>query len=337
MIREAMALPSISRRRQTAEPAHTASEPIPAETPRQAYRLRTRLLRLVAAIAVGMLIAGFWNFKLVDGFGRTVVAGNTVGNPDALSGTFGERGFGFGLIFAAIAGLAATFTACNCVAFTMIPSLACGTDKGSTRRQALSALLAMLSGIVLVGAVYGAFIGLLGPDGIKAFNSRAISLAQARTVFTAVGIVMIVWAALALGFLDALVARLSPVTRAFFAQATVKSLAMGVLIGLFAVGRPFPVFRDLLVYAATAKSPLYGAGVMMIQGLGQVAVMVALFLVVIFGFGGALGRWVRRRPYQPALISALALAVGGMYFVFYWGIALGWNLGSWGVKLGWYH
>lgn len=337
MVGRATALPKISRRRQPAQPAPSAIETVPAQTPRQAYRLRTRLLLLVAALAVGTLIAGFWNFKLVDGFGRNVVAGNTVGNPEGLSGAFGEKGFGFGFIFAAIAGLAATFTACNCVAFTMIPGLACGADKSSTRRQALAALLALLGGIVLVGAVYGAFIGLLGPEGIKAFNGRAVSLAQAQTVFTAVGIVMILWAALALGFLDALVSRLSPVTRAFFAQATVKSLAMGVLVGLFAVGRPFPVFRDLLVYAATAKSPLYGAGVMMIQGLGQVAVMVALFLVVVFGFGRTLMRWVQRKPYQPALISALALAAGGMYFIFYWGIALGWNLGSWGVKLGWYH
>jgi hypothetical protein len=337
MVSRATALPKISRRAQPAQATPSAIKTLPAETPKQAYRLRTRLLLLLAAIAVGTLIAGFWNFKLVDGFGRNVVAANTVGNPDGLSGAFAEKGFGFGFIFAAIAGLAATFTACNCVAFTMIPGLACSTDGASTRRRALAALGALVSGIVLVGAIYGAFIGLLGPDGIKAFNSRAVSLAQAQTVFTAIGIVMILWAALALGFLDGLVSRLSPATRAFFAQATVRSLAMGVLIGLFAVGRPFPVFRDLLVYAATAKSPLYGAGVMMIQGLGQVAVMVALFLAVVLGFGGRLTRWGQRRPYQPALVSALALAAGGMYFIFYWGIALGWNLGSWGVKLGWYH
>jgi hypothetical protein len=313
-----------------------AAASLPATTPAQAYSLRFRLVLVGVALLVGTLVAGFWNAGLVDGFGRTVVAGDTIGNPDRLAGTFGAHGFGFGFLFAAIAGMAATFTACNCVVFAMIPGLACTTDRTPARTRALRALAAFSAGVLLVGAVYGAFIGLPGPDGIAALNGRAVSLAQARTVFTTIGGVLILRAALSLGLLNPFVVRLSPDTRAFFGQAAVKSLALGVLAGSFAVGRPFPVFRDLLTYAAAAHSPLYGAGVLMLQGLGQIAVMALLFVAVVYGLGDRLANWVQRKPYQGTVISAMALAAGGMYLVFYWGIALGFNLGGWGVKLGWY-
>lgn len=88
-----------------------------------------------------MLIAGFWNYKLVDGFGREVVAGNTIGNADVLAKTFASNGMLFGVVFAGVASLAATFTACNCVVFAMLP----GSHAARTRTphvELLSRLLA---------------------------------------------------------------------------------------------------------------------------------------------------------------------------------------------------
>ena len=41
--------------------------------------------------------------------------------------------------------------------------------------------------------------------------------------------------------------------------------------------RPYPVFREFLLYASQAQSPAYGAVVMALQGIGQVAIMVAAF------------------------------------------------------------
>ena len=300
------------------------------------YSLRTRLLWTALALAVAIAIAGFWNFRAVDGFGRDVVAGNTIGDTREAAKSFGARGLGFGVIFAAVAGLAATFTACNCVVFAMIPGLACTTDKASSRRAALSALGWLTAGVVLVSAAYGIFVGFLGAKGIQAFNVREVRLAQAQAVFSVIGIAMLVWGAIELGFLRGLVRRASPVTRAFFASATTKAALMGIFVGLFAVGRPYGPFRDFLTYAAEAHNPAYGAAVMMVQGLGQIAVMVALFLVLVYVFGNRLTRWVTAKPHQPALLSALALSAGGMYFVYYWGIARMFDLGSWGFKLGWY-
>src|SRR3546814_17745329 len=60
---------------------------------------------------------------------------------ESLAGSYSERGAGFGFVFAIIAGLAATFTACNCVVFAMLPGLACATENvGSPRRLAIKAI-----------------------------------------------------------------------------------------------------------------------------------------------------------------------------------------------------
>jgi sulfite exporter TauE/SafE len=290
---------------------------------------------MAVAMFVGLVVAGFWNPGLVDGFGRNVVAGQTLGDSSTLSGTFAQNGFGFGFLFAAVAGLAATFTACNCVVFAMLPGLAApGTVR--SHRPALSALAVFATAVMLVGAVYGMFVGMLGPEGIQAFNSRAIRMAQARTIFSVIGLLMLGWGALEFGLLEPVRRRVSPEAKAFLTRPAVKAGLLGTLVGAFAIGRPFPVMRDFLVYAATAHSPLYGAAVMMIQGLGQITVMVVLLLVLVYGFGGSLTRWVRTRPYQVTLVTAVSLVAGGTFFLYYWGLANAFNIGRWGFRLGWY-
>ena len=38
-----------------------------------------RPVYLTSAAALGVIVAGFWNFRVVDGFGADVVAANTIG------------------------------------------------------------------------------------------------------------------------------------------------------------------------------------------------------------------------------------------------------------------
>lgn len=301
------------------------------------YSAGRRLSYLLSAVVAGVVIAGFWNFRLVDEFGSQVVAANTIGDYRGLAGQFAALGAGFGFVFAAVAGLAATFTACNCVAFALIPGLVCAPDPRAGRAAALRSLSAMLLAVVAVSAVYGAFVGWLGPAGAAAINLREVRFAQAGVVFSVLGLAMLVWAAIDLGLLRRAIARTSPVTRAFFAQPSTKAALMGAMIGAFAIGRPYPVFREFLLYAAQVQQPLYGAAVMAVQGLGQVAVMIAVFAIILVVGHEGIRNWVSRAPHQPALVSAIALAAGGSYFVFYWGIARVWPwLGRWGFQLGWY-
>ena len=301
------------------------------------HSIPSRVRLFLVAIVIGICVAGFWNARVVDGFGSDIVANATIGGAAGKASEFGTLGAGFGFLFALVAGLAATFTACNCVAFAMIPGLACAPDAKAGRVAALRSLGVMVLMVMLVGAIYGTFIGWLGPVGAAAFNAREIRFAQAGVVFSVLGIAMLLWAAIDLGLLSGLTRRCSPVTRAFFAQPTTKAAVMGIMVGTFAVGRPYPVFREFLLYAAQMQRPSYGAAVMALQGLGQIVVMAIAFIVVLMVLGRRLTRWMTTKPHQPVLVSAFALAAGGAYFLFYWGIARMWpELGRWGFKLGWY-
>jgi cytochrome c biogenesis protein CcdA len=240
----------------------------------------------------------------------------------------------FGVVFAAVAGLAATFTACNCVVFAMLPGLTCSADQSSSRRLAVRVLGRFTLGVLVVGVLYGLYVGTLGA-GVKEFNAQR--LPQAEIVFTTLGSLMIIWAVIGFGFLHRLTDRVPAGFQAWLSSQTTRATIMGLMVGSFAVGRPYPVFRDLLTYAASSHNPFYGALVMAMQGVGQIAVMVALFLVIISLFSKRLTRWVTEKPNQPALITAIALMAGGSYFVFYWGISLVYHLGSWGFKLGFYN
>ena len=302
-----------------------------------AYPAGRRVAYLIAATLAGVVIAGFWNFRVVDGFGADIVAANTIGEYRGKAGEFAMLGAAFGFLFAFVAGLAATFTACNCVAFAMIPGLVCAPDAKAGRAAAFASLRIMLFFVVLISAIYGVFVGWLGPMGAEALNARQVRFAQAGVVFSVLGAAMLLWGAIELGLLDRFTRRCTPATRAFFAQPTTKAAIMGIMIGAFAIGRPYPVFREFLLYAAQAQSPAYGAAVMALQGLGQVVVMVAAFVLLLALFGSKLAAWVTSRPAQPALVSAVALVAGGAYFVFYWGIARAWPwMGRWGFQLGWY-
>jgi hypothetical protein len=167
-----------------------------------AYPLKKRLKYVFGMILVAVLIAGFWHRGLVDGFGRNVVAGGTIGNTGDLAGQYDTHGGGFGLIFAAIAGLAATFTACNCVVFAMMPGLACSTDRNASHSSAWAALGMFTVPVLIVTAVYGLYVGFLGPVGIEYINQVQVRHAQSFAVFSALGFAMLLWGCLELGFMD---------------------------------------------------------------------------------------------------------------------------------------
>lgn len=296
--------------------------------------LKTRIKWALLAVFLGIMLAGFWNYKVVDGLGHDLIAGKTIGETKILANSFAENGFGFGFIFAMIAGLAATFTACNCVVFAMIPGLTCSNKTG--KNQVLKLLIYFICSVLFVSLIYGLYIGSLGKTGAITYNLLKNRLIQAQITFSFLGIVMFIWGLLSLDFFPNIVKKIPQGTIEYFSKIETRTVILGIMVGLFSVGRPFPVFRDFLTYAAEAKNPFYGALVMMIQGLGQIAVMVILTVSLVFFFGKKLGTWVKNKPQQSQLISSFALIMGGIYFVYYWGLSFLFNIGQWGFKLGWY-
>jgi len=302
---------------------------------RATYPLGKRATVAAAAVVLGVVVAGFWNYEAVDGFGQAAFAEPLVGDTSETAGAYAVLGPAFGVLFAVAAGLAATFTACNVVVFAMVPELACERDGGGVNRSDLFKLLgAFVGGVFVVGIPYGAFVGMLGPEGIEAMNSDAVRLAQAQAVFSFLGIGLLIWGAAEMGFLGRLERQFAPETRAFFGRPSTRAAVMGLFVGAFAVGRPFPVFRDLLTYAATSRQPLYGAVVMLVNDVGMIAGMVLVLYLVVRVFGSRIDAWVQRSPHGPQLMSGFALLAGGAFFVFYWGLAFAFDVGRWGFKLG---
>ena len=302
-----------------------------------AFPVRKRLALSVFAVFLGVVIAGFWNFHFVDGLGETAIAAPLIGDTGEAAGSFATQGVTFGLLFAIAAGLAATFTACNCVVFAMLPELACRVDDSGARIDrsvVYRSLGSFVGGVLIIGAPYGAFVGFAGPGGIEAMNE--VRLAQAQAIFSFIGIGLLIWGLVEMGFLTRVRKHLDPITLAFLAQPVTRAGVLGLFVGLFAVGRPFPVFRDFLAYAAAAESPLFGVGVMMIHGIAMIAVMIVLLLTMVYFLGGWLTRWVQTNPHGPQALSGFALLTGGAFFFFYWGLARVFDIGRWGYRLGIY-
>lgn len=300
-------------------------------------KVADRLVWLAVASGAGICVAGFWNVRFIDGLGVSTFVSPVIGAFQGKASQFPELGVGFGALFAVVAGLAATATASSLATFAMLPLLAFAGANSGSPKAAWRLPVAMAAAVALVGALYGAFIGRMGPDGAAAFNAQAIRGAQSFVVFSALGGVMLVWAVLEAGLFPGVANRASPATRAFFGAPAIKASVAGCVVGAFALGRPLAVFREFLMYAAQPASAGYGIVVMATQSLASVFIPVTLLALGLMLFSDRIETWARARPQRSALAAAGALAAGGAFLIFYWGITREWPaLGRWGFQLGIY-
>lgn len=205
----------------------------------------------------GFALTVLWSAPFVD----TVVGGavtDTLLGPDA--GTSAGAGVTAGLLFAFVSGLAGTITACNIAAFAAVaPVIRTGAGRWGAAKQALKPLGWLGSGMVGVAAVYGVVVGLIGTN-MPQFSTVPVQpgivsprLGQAMVVFGVVGVVMLIMGLAALGLVP------DPFGRISQRHPNAQVVIMGVLIGAFLIGRPFPLFRELFRDAAERGDPLYGA------------------------------------------------------------------------------
>jgi hypothetical protein len=130
--------------------------------------------------------------------------------------------------------------------------------------------------------------------------------------FGIVGLAMVV-----LGLASAGIVRdpLAGLSRRF---ANAPLLVMGALIGGFLIGRPYPLFHNLFVHAAKTHNPFYGALAFALQSVGNIVVMGLLFLLLSYGTGGRVPRWLGARPGRIATVTASAFLVAGAFTLAYW-------------------
>jgi len=273
--------------------------------------------RIVAAsVAAGVLLAVLWSFELVDHVIGDHVA-NTILGRDAKTTAVG--GTLAGLVFAFVSGLAGTFTACNIAMAASIGPMS-QASAGSRTRSGLRGLLKPVGwltlGMVGVSGLYG-FIGVLVGNRMPQLSTATsggipVRLWQSMIVFGVVGLAFVYLGLASLGLLPDPFAR-RPVARV---------VTFGAFVGAFLIGRPYPLFNRLFHWAVDSGNPLYGAGAFILQSLGNIVVVTALFSLVVLLSRGRVIAWLAGSPARSiAVTGALLIALGVFTFV-YWDVRL---------------
>ncbi|KDN82402.1 hypothetical protein [Kitasatospora cheerisanensis] len=295
---------------------------------------RRRALVVLLGLLGGLLLAWAWSSKLADDEIGFTTANQLLGH-DAKSTPL--SGIAAGVLFAFVSGLAGSFTACNVAVFGAVGPLV--GQMSLTRRQRLAHALRPLgwltAGMLPVSAGYGVLVGLFGthmPQFSTASTHGTLSprILQAMIVFGAIGLVMLVIGLAAAGVLPD---PLAGVARRF---PNAPLVLIGVLVGAFLIGRPYPLFRNLFRHAAQEHNPLYGAVAFSLQSIGNILVMAVLFLVLSFALGTPVQRWLATKPGRAATLTATAFLVAGAFTVIYWDVRILGNLGYlWWPKAPW--
>lgn len=281
-----------------------------APTPMAPAGNTTRAVFIGLALVLGATLAVGWQYEFVD----DVIGG---GIAHALVGSDGPEASGWvgSLVMAGVAGLAGTFTACNVACFASMGPLA-ASGSGGTRRELLAhaarQLLLLGSGMLLVAGCYGV-VAVLAGDSLPMLSEASVGgaparLLQASLVNTTLGVGLM---AVAVRYLMG-----RPVRTAR------GMMLLGCLLGLLVVGRPYPMFREVLADAVGTGNVAVAAALLMLVALGNLALVAVLFLGVIAAAGPAIRRLSVARPHLlPAIGGCLLLALG-TFSVAYWGVRI---------------
>ncbi|GAA2753529.1 hypothetical protein [Kitasatospora cinereorecta] len=286
---------------------------------------RRRWPLIVLSTLFGVFLSYAWSAKLVD----DEIGFNTA---NALLGHDAHKtpiaGIATGVLFAFVSGLAGSFTACNIAVFGAVGPLV-GQEASRSQRflQTVKPLGWLAAGMIPVSAAYGALVGIVGTR-MPQFSTAASKAgtisprsAQSMIAFGLIALVMIV-----LGLASAGVVKdpLGPLTRRF---PNARMVVLGALVGGFLIGRPYPLFRDLFRHAASTHNPLYGAFAFSLQSIGNVLVMAVLVLLLAYGTGGRLQRWMAAKPGRTAAVTAAAFLIAGVFTLVYWDVKVLGRLG----------
>lgn len=284
----------------------------------------TAWLLLLGSIILGLLVAIFWRADIVDQDIGFTVAGTILPGSTVHGWTVADAWTG--LVFAIAAGLGTTFTACNCAVFSCIAPLS--SQKGQTRMGIGRLLCWMALGVVCVTAVYGVAGAVLSKQlpslstaALPALAGSArggipVRLLQSSVVFVSMGVLLLYWGLVALRL------AVNPLKRLVQSRPWILPLSLGVIVGFFTVGRPYPLFRTLFQYSAGTGNPLLAGVLIALQGLCNIALMALLFWLLTWGTRGRFERWMLAHPSGAKAFTALSVIGAGTFLIAYWGLRL---------------
>ncbi|SCL34426.1 Cytochrome C biogenesis protein transmembrane region [Micromonospora nigra] len=294
----------------------TATPPTPVLDNARTDRPPRRAALVAGSVLTGVLLAVLWSYELVDHVIGDNVA-NTLLGRDAKATAI--AGTGAGLLFAFVSGLAGTFTACNIAVAASVGPLShasTGTSPGPARRYGLRLLLRPLGwlalGMVAVSATYGA-IGVLVGDALPQLSTDRVGDMPVRILQS-----VVVFGIIGLAFVYLGLATLGVVRDPFANRPAARVVVLGALVGGFLIGRPYPLFNKLFHWAVDTGNPVYGAGAFVLQSLGNVVLVAALFVLLAVLSRGRLLRWLAADPARTAAVSGALLLALGVFTVVYW-------------------
>ncbi|KAB1937305.1 hypothetical protein F8271_19465 [Micromonospora sp. ALFpr18c] len=267
---------------------------------------------IAASVAAGVLLSVLWSFEFVDSVIGDTVASGILGHDakaTAISGTAA------GLLFAFVSGLAGTFTACNIAMLASIGPLgAAGSGSGDRLRLLLRPVGYLTLGMVSVAAVYG-FIGVLLGDRLPQLSTDTaggvpVRIIQSSVVFGIIGLALIY-----LGL-----AAIRTVPDVFADRPVARVVTLGALIGGFLIGRPYPLFNKLFHWAVDSGNPLYGSAAFVLQSLGNIVVVTALFALLVVVTRGRFISWLAADVRRSMVLSGALLIGLGVFTVVYWDV-----------------
>lgn len=279
---------------------------------------RRRWLVVLLSSLGGFALTIVWSAHFVDQTIGDNVANTLLGH-DAKETPI--AGIAAGIAFAFASGVAGTFTACNIAAFgAMAPMLGAAGSRWHRLMQTLKPLGWMAVGMTAISALYGAVVGQVGTSMPQFSTATTAGLSarsiQSMVVFGVIGLVMFYLGLAAVGLVP------DPFARIAKRFPNAPMVFMGALIGAFLIGRPFALFRKMFRDAAESGNPLYGAAAFILQSLGNIVIMVLLFLLLAYGTRGRLQRWLAASPRRAAAITAAAFIVAGVFTFLYWDVRL---------------
>lgn len=306
----------------------TDVKPLPA-TGEQLRTARRWTLVGWSALA-GAVLAVVWSPRLVDGVIAGSIADPVVGGDAAdvaITGTVAAA------VFAFITGVGGMFTACNIAVFGALAPMSTSTTSstGAQLKALLRPIAWVAAGAVVVAGLYGA-IGVYAGESLPQLSDARVGdpdsglrvrSIQSAVVFTVLGLAMI-WYGLAAVRLVR-----NPLGGLFQRRPAAELVFIGALVGAFLIGRPFGMFRNLYEYAAATDNPVVGFLTFALQSVGNIVGVAILLVAVTLLTGGRFQRWLQASPGRAARFTAGAFVLFGTFFVFYWGVKLGYRAGLW--------
>jgi len=275
--------------------------------------------QFVFALAIGVVLALIsWQAGVLDG--STDIFGGVSGSAASAGGPGAAIAFGAAFII----GASMIVLPCGFPAVFAMPSIL-NSRKALHQRTALSLIFLAASALPLaalgVGLSFGgeAVLGLL--DSMKAKMTFAVVL------YSSLGILAIGYALSQLGVihLPSLTARVKNPDMPGQDKPYRRSLVLGSTMGAgLGMGCPMPTYYILLGWVAAAASPLYGALLLGLYGLGRVLPAVVIGALIT---GGMDRRKVSKnmtafREKTDGLTNGFLTAMGAYLVVLFGGVLL---------------